>query len=133
MEIAMGSPESRRAARRAVDLSCEIIICRWDRPVRSRGTDLSPYGMWIETTVPLAVGEQVVVELSPPGRERALPLFARVMRIERDERDLVSGSIGVGLEFVNVTIWEQRILTGALRGLPPHLPGHKRDRRLAPS
>ncbi len=122
-------PESRRAARRAVELDCELICNHWDRPIPSICTDLSPYGVWLETTMPLEHGERVVLSFTPPSRGKELTLFARVKRIERDDDDRVHGCSGVGLEFEGLSVWEQQILSGALRGLPPHLPGHKRDRR----
>ncbi len=121
-------PESRRAARRAVDIACDLISTHWDRPVPSRCSDLSPHGMWLETTVPLEVGERVVVCFRPP-RSGDMMVFARVNRVERDDRDERSGSSGVGLELVGLSALEQTELALSLRGLPPVLPGHKRDRR----
>jgi hypothetical protein len=85
--------------------------------------------MWLETTMPLDPGERVVLCFRLPKSERELMLFARVGRVVRDERDMLTGASGVGLEFVGVTMLEHAQLEDALRGLPPVLPGHKRDRR----
>ncbi len=129
MEMTELVPESRRAARRAVELDCELICDHWDHPVTAICTDLSPYGVWLETTTPLKPGERVVISFTPPNRNKELTLFARVTRIERDNEDLEQDSTGVGHEFQGLSLCEQHILSGAQRGLPPHLPGHKRDRR----
>ena len=54
-------PESRRAARRAVAMSCDVIASGWDRPIASQCTDVSPFGMWLETSYPVKAGDTVVV------------------------------------------------------------------------
>ncbi len=122
--IAEINPESRRAARRAVTLSCEVITSRWDRPVQSECSDLSPYGMWIETTFPLKEGDDIMLNFCPPRRDVELTLFAKVRHVD-DRLVLERGASGVGLEFENVTVWEAQILRSALKGLPPHLPGDR--------
>ena len=115
-------PESRRAARRAVDLSCEVIASGWDRPIASHCADVSPFGMWLETSYPVKHGDTLVVCFVPPKRERELTLFAQVCRV--DERD--DGSYGVGVEYASLDWFEQKTLADCLRGIPPHFPGKKR-------
>jgi len=125
-------PESRRAARRAVDFRCDLIAARWDRPVTSRCTDLSPFGMWLETTLPLTEGDDVVVVFTPPNHRREMTLFAVVRHVVRDDFDLRGQAFGVGLEFANVTRFEEKSLAGGLRGMPPRLPTAKRDSGVRP-
>jgi len=115
-------PESRRAARRAVDLCCDVVVAGWDRPIASQCTDVSPFGMWLETSYPVKSGETLVVCFVPPKRERELTLFARVRRV--DGRD--DGSYGVGLEYDSLDWFEQKTLADCLRGLPPRFPGKKK-------
>jgi hypothetical protein len=115
-------PEARRAARRAVNLSCEVITSAWDRPILSRCTDVSPYGMWVETSSPVALGDTVVVCFTPPKRRRELTLFGRVCRVDHREH----GGYGVGLEYDCVEWFEQKTLADSLRGIPPRFPGKSR-------
>jgi len=112
-------PESRRAARRAVNLSCELIASRSDDPSPSRCADLSPFGMSVDTDHHLDDQELVVVSFHPPTSCRQLTLFAEV---KRGIFDIDSGTFTAGLEFVGVTAIERQMLSGALRGLPPRLP-----------
>ncbi len=125
-------PESRRAARRAVDFHCDLVAVRWDRPVCSRCTDLSPYGMWIETTLPLTEGDSVVVTFTPPQRERELTLFAKVRHVVRDIFGKRCQAFGIGLEFENVTVFEDKTLSDGLKGMPPRLPSTKRQSGVQP-
>ena len=74
--------ESRRSARRAVDFCCDLVTTSWDRPVASECTDLSPFGMWLETTLPVVEGDQVVVGFTPPNRKQEMTLFAQVRHAE---------------------------------------------------
>jgi hypothetical protein len=112
--------ESRRATRRAVDVACDLITARWDRPVRSRCTDLSPYGMWLETTLPLVEWERLVVSFRLGAV--ALSLFGVVRRVVRGGQHLRTGLSGVGIEFEGTSPWEQGLLAASLQGLPPPLP-----------
>jgi hypothetical protein len=125
-------PESRRAARRAVDFPIELVASSWDRPVASRCTDLSPFGMWLETTLPLVEGDDVVVCFTPPQRQRPMTLFARVRHVVRDDLGVRSQAFGVGLEFENATVFEEKTLGDALVGMPPRLPTAKRESGVQP-
>jgi hypothetical protein len=123
MHLLEDMSESRRAARRGVEVACELITPRWNQPLATRGMDLSPYGMWIETRAPAAIGDEVVVCFTPPRRERELTLFARVCRIgEHDD-----GERGVGVEFEALDWFEQKTLADGLRGIPPRFPGRSRE------
>lgn len=122
--------DSRRAARRAVDVACDVISSRWDGPVAARCTDLSPHGMWLETPAELDEGERVVLCFRPPRSPSEMTLFARVGRVLRDERDRFGGTSGAALAFVGASALEVEELEHALRGLPPVFPGQKRSRRM---
>ncbi len=125
-------PESRRAARRAVDFRIDLVTSSWDRPVASRCTDLSPFGMWLETTLPVVEGDQVVACFSPPHRDKEMTVFARVRHVVRDDLGVRAQAFGVGLEFENVTVFEEKTLGDALQGMPPRLPTGKRESGVQP-
>jgi hypothetical protein len=114
--------DQRRAARRAVHLRTEVVTSGGDRPSRAVCTDLSPYGMWLETGAPLAEGDEVVVTFRPPRVDAELTFFARVMRVQRDATLRAACSSGVGLEFQSLDFEEQALLARALRGIPPRFP-----------
>jgi hypothetical protein len=115
-------PESRRAARRAVEMGCAVIASGWDRPIASQCTDMSPFGMWLETSYPVKAGDTVVVCFVPPKRDRELNLFARVRRVAGRK----DGSFGVGVEYDSLDWFEQKTLADCLRGIPPRFPGETR-------
>ena len=125
-------PESRRTARRAVDFSIDLVTSSWDRPVASRCVDLSPLGMWLETTLPVVEGDEVVVCFSPPHRQREMAIFARVRHVVRDDLGVRARAFGVGLEFENATVFEKKTLADALHGMPPRLPTAKRESGVQP-
>jgi len=112
-----------------VELPCELISSYVDAPLLYWATDLSPFGIWLETPLPMQLGEQVVVCFEPPvwwtGRE--ITVFAEVARVthgrqraaRRGEPQQLSG---MGLEFLDLSTHERRALTAWLRGRPPPLP-----------
>ncbi|MCA9621438.1 MAG: PilZ domain-containing protein [Myxococcales bacterium] len=107
--------ESRRVARRWVELDCELITKTADRPLPSRCLDLSPLGMALTTQVVLADGEEVVVSFRPPREDEEMILFGRV-------RHAVPSGQPTGVAFEATTIEERISLFDALRGIPPRLP-----------
>lgn len=112
---------SRRALRRAVELPCELITRYLDTPLLYWASDLTPHGLWLETPAPMQVGESVVVSFEPSiwWQQRELTVFAEVTRVmwARDVNER-----GMGLEFTDITVHEQRALAAWLRGRPPPLP-----------
>jgi len=114
--------ESRAAARRAVNLPCDLLVAEWDRPIASRCTDLSPVGMYLETSFPVFEDKVVAVCFTPPGCRTELSLFGRVRHVSCVDDDSARDRFGVGLRFAAVTDDERRLLAEALRGLPPRLP-----------
>ncbi|MCA9621439.1 MAG: PilZ domain-containing protein [Myxococcales bacterium] len=113
---------ARRAQRRTVELPVELMTRDWDEPVLHRMTDISPYGVWVKTSFPRAIGERIVMSfMSPHGKE--LTVFAEVTRrIAKRARRRESG---MGLEFVDLGQRDRVALHRALRGLPPR----RRSRR----
>src|SRR5262245_29831951 len=107
---------ARRALRRAVNLRCYLMGAKWDRPLPCRASDLSPFGIKLETSAHVDVGEPVVVSFQPPRHDSELTLFATVVRVATGTLDSE-----VGLYF-RVGAADQTILEACLRGLPPPLP-----------
>jgi hypothetical protein len=110
--------EPRRAMRRAASVDCEVVSQYWDEPLVHVATDLSPFGMWIDTLFPLHRGAEVVVCFTPPRLGLELMLFAHVARVV----SRVEGRIGMGLEFRAMDVLERVALAESLRGIPPRLP-----------
>jgi hypothetical protein len=117
----------RRALRRAVRFECQLQSDLWDGPVPFLVTDLSPFGMWLDSPLPLHPGERVVVAFRPPSwpdEAPALSTEARVarsgLRRRRADRPVASG---MGLRFGSLDDVTRAALADRLRGLPPPLPG----------
>jgi len=117
-------PETRRAVRRGVDLDCDVIFGERDEPVPCRAIDLSPYGLWLETTILAEPGEHVVICFRPPNWPSMwnLTVFGEVARISKGRRKGDQGHTGMGIEFCDLTEAEHAALADCLRGLPPPLP-----------
>ena len=109
-------PDARRALRRALDVSCELMSVYWEEPVVHRATDLSPYGMWIDTLFPLHRGAELIVAFAVPRSGDQLVALARVSRTISD-----APRVGMGLEFVEMSDVERGFLERNLRGIPPRL------------
>ncbi|MBW2528571.1 MAG: PilZ domain-containing protein [Deltaproteobacteria bacterium] len=132
-------PRARRSLRRAVDLPCQLVSKFVDEPLLYWATDLSPEGVWIETPIPMRTGEVVVLCFQPaiwwPGRE--LRVFAEVARVNTVRRRRGASVAGMGLEFLDLSVHEQRALGAWLRGRPPPLPKRrplpKSSRRALPA
>jgi hypothetical protein len=84
--------------------------------------DLSPYGMFVETPLPLDMGEELVVAFTPRGIEREVLLAAHVARVTFGRRGGERGLAGMGIAFDGVEESLHDALVHALRGLPPPLP-----------
>lgn len=112
---------NRRALRRAVQLPCELVSQYVDEPLLYWATDLTPYGIWLETRFPMELGEQVVLCFDPGiwWDSRELMLFAEVTRVAHhrgfEER-------GMGLEFTDISAHERRALDVWLHKRPPPIP-----------
>lgn len=114
--------EARRGMRRAVRLRCEIVSCVWDEPKQLPLTELSPYGAWVETLLPLHPGTDVVITFKPPGWSgREISAFARVRRIVTGRRRADRAPLGMGLELLDVDFDDRIRLAACMRGIPPRL------------
>ena len=109
-------PDARRALRRALDLSCELMSVYWEEPVAHRASDVSPYGMWIDTLFPLHRGAELVVAFAVPRSGEQLVTLARVSRTTSH-----APRTGMGLEFIEMSDAERVFLERNLRGIPPRL------------
>ncbi len=111
---------ARRSDRRATDVPCDLVRRTWDQPVRHRVTEMSPHGVWIQTSFPLRPGEQVVLSFAPPRgrRPQELTVFAKVTRAVRPSTRRGPSYGGMALEFIDLTKTERRVLQRGLRGLP---------------
>ncbi len=58
------SPSRRGAVRRGVRLDCDLHSHAWTGGVRFAATDVSPYGLWIETLLPLEPDALVLVRFT---------------------------------------------------------------------
>jgi hypothetical protein len=113
----------RRAIRRAVALECEVMSDQWDGAVSLPVTDLSCFGLWVQTLLTLEAGEEVMVSLMPPFWPNKSPLLAlaTVSRVGMFRRRCDLHTSGMGLEFTDIDTNESHLLANALRGLPPPL------------
>ncbi|MBW2463882.1 MAG: PilZ domain-containing protein [Deltaproteobacteria bacterium] len=111
-------PIRRRALRRSVHLTCDVIGTEWEDPVSHLVTDLSPYGCWLDTPFPLRPETEVALSFTPPRwhPQQELLTFARVRRRAR-----TGPRRGMGLEFLDLSAEETADMRMALRGLPPPL------------
>ncbi|MBI4705983.1 MAG: PilZ domain-containing protein [Deltaproteobacteria bacterium] len=124
---------NRRAQRRAVDIPCELIARSCDEPINHRASDMTPHGVWVDTSFPLDEGAQVVVSFRPPRATvpGEMTLFARVARSIRPRH---TGGFrpraGMALEFVGVSVTDRKTLRAALRGLPAAPPKRRQLAKL---
>lgn len=113
----------RRSLRRAVMLPCALQSNYWDGSVSLPMSDLSDDGLWIDTSLPLEPGEEIVLAFQAPGRFRAeLWAMAEVARVGMWRRADDMYPAGMGLLFTYVSKPDRRMLMQALQGRPPRLP-----------
>ena len=116
---------TRSEVRRHVDIACDVVSDYWDVPIEHQVSDLSSQGMWLTCDYPLHVGEEVVVQLTPPARDPAarepLFLFGRVCRVEIHRRANEPKKAGMAIQFVHDSDIEEQRLSKALVGIPPKL------------
>jgi len=106
--------EARRSPRRRWQGRCEVITASDDDPKKMQATDVSLDGVWLDTRLPLPVGQKVVLAFRPPGWSNDLNLFAQVRRATtgRPKRD--RGRVGMGLSFMDLTPDQRSRLADAL-------------------
>lgn len=84
-------------------------------------SNLSTGGMWVDTTLALEPGSEVIVRFTPPGDLSAEPLWAAA-RVVRVQVHADYGVTGMGLAFTYCSERDLRRLARALLGRPPRLP-----------
>ena len=95
--------QTRRGERLPTALACEVVSHYWDEPLAHTATDISPYGMWIDTVFPLHPGAEVVVAFCSPDTREETMLFARVARVRTGRKRGDRGSLGMALEFCDMS------------------------------
>jgi hypothetical protein len=115
-------PQRRRAVRRAVQVECDVVSDHWDEPVPLLATDMSPFGLWLETPFPLEIGEELVIAFTPPGLHDELVAIAEVRRVALRRRRTDPPVSGMGVAFTDVEAVAESGIEQGLQGLPPPLP-----------
>lgn len=117
-------PGARRALRRAVRLPCDVKCELWDEPVLHIATELSPFGVWLNSDFVLDVGTRVeLVFLANFVRgTEGIECSGYVKRVEMRRRRSEGRYAGMGIEFDELTAQQQDQIASMLCGLPPPLP-----------
>lgn len=121
MSVILRRKQPRRAFRREVILSCQVVRERDFRLVADLALDLSTDGMLVSTTERVLTGEEVLVSFRPPRSSRWLDVSATVARVVHDRRPGDRGRC-LGLAFHDLDPASQRLLFRHLRGLPAPEP-----------
>jgi len=126
MHASVAIPSTRRVAvRRAVALECAVTSNLWDECVPLLASDLSPFGMFVDSGLALDVGEEVVLSFRPPGWPGygwPVTALAEVVRVSLGRRKSDSRPAGMGLRFTELEELERERMGALLQGLPPPLP-----------
>ncbi len=131
---------ARRAVRRAVRIECDVLAADWDEPVQLEMSNLSEYGLQLDTPYPLAVGQEVALHFelathaettddftapsanaSPPPTPIVARGSVRWVRLWRRKTDR-NHTARMGIAFTMLPRAEQHRLGHALVGRPPQLP-----------
>ena len=105
---------TRRAERMPIELACEVVSHYWDEPLAHKASDVSAYGMWIDTVFPLHPGAEVVVAFRSSDSEEETMLFARVARVRTGRKRSDRGSLGMALEFGDMSEQQRARLESSL-------------------
>lgn len=121
----------RRSVRRAVQLECDVVSSLWDDAVALPVTNLCEHGAWLETSLPLGVGDEVYLAFSPPGWRTGAPILVvgEIVRVGLTRRRSDVGQPGMAVRFREIGVADFRGLAASLRGLPPQLPIAEEHRR----
>lgn len=117
MSVARKTP-LRRALRREVRLTCQVVRERDFRLVAELCLDLSPKGMLVSTTLPVLTGEALLVSFRAPRSQQWFDQPATVARVVHGRRPEDSGRC-LGLHFEEISATEREKLWRLLRDLPP--------------
>ena len=117
-----GQEGRRRSIRRAAQAPCIAVEASRFRLLGQRSYDLSCDGMLVESRVPVAVGDPVVVSFQTPGgAPRWMHARAEVARVVHGRR-VGDRGCAVGLRFTDLSHADKQALQRSLTGLPPAIP-----------
>ena len=108
----------RRALRRELRLTCQVVRERDFRLVAELCLDLSPKGMLVATELPILTGEALLVSFRAPRSNQWFDQPATVARVVHGRRPEDSGRC-LGLHFSEIGAAERARLWRLLRDLPP--------------
>lgn len=126
-QLSTTRPSRRVSLRRAVRLETDVLCDLWDTRVPLLATDLSDEGLWLQSQLPLEVGDEVLVSFRPPRWQSSVPVtaLASVVRVGLFRRRPDAAASGMGLRFTEIDEAASAALSACLRGLPPPLPGRR--------
>jgi PilZ domain len=121
MSVILARKHPRRAFRREVLLTCQVVRERDFRLVSDLALDLSTDGMLVATEHGVLTGEPLLVSFRPPRSDRWLDVSATVARVVHGRRPGDRGRC-LGLVFDGIDPRTRGLLFRHLRGLPPPEP-----------
>ena len=121
MSVILARKHPRRAFRREVLLTCQVVRERDFRLVSELALDLSTEGMLVASEHTVLTGEPLLVSFRPPRADRFIDLEATVARVVHGRRPGDRGRC-LGLSFHGASAHVQGLLFQHLRGLPPPEP-----------
>jgi c-di-GMP-binding flagellar brake protein YcgR len=107
----------RRAFRREVLLTCQVVRERDFQLVSDLALDLSTAGMLVATEQRVLTGEPLLVSFRPPRSQRWLDVSATVTRVVHGRRPSDRGRC-LGIAFDGMAEQDRKLLFRHLRGLP---------------
>lgn len=122
MSYLIREARQRRTLRRSVDLHCQAVAEDGFRLVGHRLLDLSPEGALVQSLDDCDVGEPILLTFPAPGGSSWIDAEGRIARIIRGRRYADRGRC-FAVRFDRMDGVSHAILTGALHGLPPPVPG----------
>jgi PilZ domain len=112
----------RRAVRRAVQTSCQVVNMQAFELLSERVIDLSPRGMLVACDRATQIGDDMVVSFRAPGRDELwLDAEAVVARVVSGQRWGDAGYCA-GLDFTYFEKTARQELLARLAGYPPPVP-----------
>jgi hypothetical protein len=122
LHVSFSHEDSRRALRRALKLRCEVVSHYGDVPEAHFATDVSPYGLWVDTAMPLHPGSEVVLGFRPPRYDGPeMMVFGTVTRVVTGRRRADRGRLGMAIEFRDLTDAQRAIMAESLQGIAPRI------------
>lgn len=111
----------RRQRRHFVKLEGQVVREDDFRQVGTSILNLSELGMFVSTSVEVAVGDSMIVAFMAPFTRTWIDAEAIVTRVALGRRK-ADRMLGAGLEFLEIGAASRALLREQLQGLPPPLP-----------